>query len=198
MSSDVLESRISDSDIEIRFSDPKLENSSAIRLMLDLLHDRISFPLTTTQLWRLSPLVLLLQRYEMDTPLLQLKKILKKASTDSAIGKIFVFIAAAQFPSMDICSVCIQRGGQETWRDVLREIEDEVEEEVGIERDMRAMSSFDIKSWSERISTKIQGKVMSALWMAEMGMIPKDADDGEEDVRGVEWDVVADRFKASS
>lgn len=159
--------------------------------MLDLLHDKLQPPFPATTLWHISTLVPLLQKYELDTPLLKLKKMLKKASSDSTPGKIFVFIAAAQLSSKDICAACIRTGGNETWKDVLRDMEDETEEEVGIERDMRASSTFDIKSWSEKISTRVPGKLMSALWKAEIGMVPND----EEDVLGVEWDIIGDRFK---
>ena len=193
--SDVMEEKIADADTEIRLTHPKLEHSTNVHLMLDLLYDKLVSPLPITTLWRLTSLIPLLQKYELDTALLKLKKILKKASGDSTPGKIVVFISAAQLPSIDICTSCIRNGGRESWKEVLRGMEDEVEEEIGIERDMRASSTFDVKSWSERISTKVPGKAMSALWKAEMGML---SDEDEEDLSAVEWDAIADKFRESS
>jgi len=189
-----LEEKIADADTEIRLTDSKLEHSTNVHLMLDLLYDKLASPGPITPLWRLTSLIPLLQKYELDTALLKLKKILKKASGDSTPGKIFVFISAAQLPSIDICTSCIRNGGKESWKEVLRGMEDKVEEEIGIERDMRASSTFDVKSWSERISTKVPGTAMSALWKAEMGML---SDEDEEDLSAVEWNAIADKFRAS-
>jgi hypothetical protein len=149
-------------------------------------------PPSPTTLWRIATVIPILQKYELDQLLLSLKSTLRKAASDATSPKIFVFLAAARLPSMDICATCIRNGGDQTWRDALRNLDDEEEEDVGIERDMRELSSFDVKGWSEGVSVKVSGDVMSRLWKAQMGIELE-----EQDPKGAKeaWREVATRFK---
>ena len=162
--------------------------------MLDLLASPAPSPPTPATLWRIATVLPIMQKYELDQLILSLKSTLRKAAGDTTSPKIFVFLAAARLSSIDICATCIRYGGAQTWREVLQGLDDEVEEEIAIERDMRELSSFDVKGWSESVSVKVPADVMSRLWTAQMGL---DLDgDGPERAKEV-WVEVAGSFKGA-
>jgi hypothetical protein len=173
---------------ELRLTHPT-DTSVNVRYLLDVIDRPPSVPIPLTSLWQLVSLIPLLQRYEFDTLLARFKGLLRRQANDSSPGKIFVFLAAARLPNHDICASAIQHGGRETWSEVLRQAGEEVEEQVGIERDSREMGCFDIRGWSEAISTRILGPILSALFAA-LRETDIRTDGGDRD-----WATVAQEFR---
>lgn len=97
---------------------------------------------------------------------MQIKSALRKQSNDRTTPKVFVFLAAAPLPSIDICANCIKNGGSTSWSEVLKDVNEDFDEEVGIERDCRGMSSMEPMGWSEKVMMRVPAKALSGLFKA--------------------------------